>query len=73
LDRGEEVVVAFVVSGCNRSVVLDPVEETLDPVASFVAVCVMRDRAAIADWPRHADAAGVPSRRAKQIADYFVT
>ena len=27
--------------------------------------------AAIADWPRHADAAGVPARRAKQIAGYF--
>ena len=28
---------------------------------------------AIADWPRHADAAGVPSRRTKQIAGYFAT
>ncbi|MGP3699826.1 type II toxin-antitoxin system HipA family toxin [Rhodobacter sp. NSM] len=28
-------------------------------------------RAAIADWPRHADAAGVPARRARQIAGHF--
>lgn len=28
-------------------------------------------RAALADWPRHADAAGVPSRRVQQIARYF--
>lgn len=35
------------------------IEALVDPV-----------RAAIADWPKHADAAGVPSRRAAQIADY---
>ncbi|WPZ23604.1 type II toxin-antitoxin system HipA family toxin (plasmid) [Sulfitobacter faviae] len=30
-------------------------------------------RAAIAEWSRYADAAGVPSRRAKQIGEYFAT
>lgn len=30
-------------------------------------------RAAITEWPRYAEAAGVPSRRAKQIAEYFAT
>jgi serine/threonine-protein kinase HipA len=39
--------------------------------SAAIAALVDPVRAAIADWPRHADAAGVPARRAKQIAGYF--
>lgn len=43
----------------------------MKPVA--IAAIVDPVRAAIADWPQNADRAGVPSRRAKQIAGYFAT
>ena len=43
----------------------------MEPTA--IAALVDPVRAAIADWPRHADAAGVRSRHAKQIAGYFAT
>lgn len=36
-----------------------------------IAALVDPVRAAVADWPRHADAARVPSRRARQIAGHF--
>jgi len=36
LDRGEEVVVAFVVSGCDGAEVFELVEEALDEIAITV-------------------------------------
>lgn len=52
---------------------LEAVGRTLGMKPAAIAAIVDPVRAAIADWPRHADAAGVPSRRAKQIAGYFTT
>lgn len=52
---------------------LEAVGRTLGMKPVAIAALVDPVRAAIADWPRHADAAGVPSRRAKQIVSYFAT
>ena len=52
---------------------LEAIGRTLGMKPAAIAALVDPVRAAIADWPRHADAAGVPSRRAKQIAGYFAT
>ena len=50
---------------------LEAVGRTLGMKPAAIAALVDPVRAAIADWPRYANAAGVPSRRAKQIAGYF--
>lgn len=50
---------------------LEAVGRTLGMKPAAIATLVDPVRAAIADWPRHADAAGVPSRRARQIAGHF--
>jgi len=52
---------------------IEAVGRALGMKPAAIAALVDPVRAAIADWPRHADAAGVPSRRAHQIADYFAT
>lgn len=52
---------------------VESVGRALGMKPAAIAAIVDPVRAAIADWPRHADAAEVPSRRAKQIASYFVT
>ncbi|AXQ96117.1 type II toxin-antitoxin system HipA family toxin (plasmid) [Cereibacter azotoformans] len=50
---------------------VDEVGRALGMKPAAIAALVDPICAAVADWPRHADAAGVPSRRAKQIAGYF--
>lgn len=50
---------------------LEAVGRALGMKPAAIAAILDPLRAAIADWPRHADAAGVPARRAKQIAAYF--
>lgn len=50
---------------------VEAVGRALGMKPAAIAALVDPVRAAIADWPRHADAAGVPSRRAKQISGYF--
>lgn len=52
---------------------LEAVGRALGMKPEAIAALLDPVRAALADWPRHADAAGVPSRRAKQIAGYFAT
>lgn len=52
---------------------VEAVGQALGMKPAAIAALIDPVRAAIADWPRHADAAGVPSRRAKQIAGYFAT
>ena len=52
---------------------LEAVGRTLGMKPAAIAGLIDPVRAAIADWPRHADAAGVSSRRTKQIAGYFAT
>ena len=52
---------------------VEAVGQALGMKPATIAALIDPVRAAIADWPRHADAAGVPSRRAKQIAGYFAT
>jgi serine/threonine-protein kinase HipA len=52
---------------------VEAVGQALGMKPAVIAALIDPVRAAIADWPRHADAAGVPSRRAKQIAGYFAT
>mgnify|MGYP005984816651 CR=1 FL=1 len=52
---------------------VEAVGRTLGMKPAAITGLVDPVRAAVADWPRHADAAGVPSRRAKQIAGYFAT
>ena len=52
---------------------VEAVGRALGMKPAAIAALVEPVRAAIADWPRHADAAGVPIRRAKQIAGYFAT
>jgi serine/threonine-protein kinase HipA len=50
---------------------IEAVGRALGMKPAAIAALVDPVRAAIADWPRHADAAGVPARRARQIAGYF--
>ncbi|MGC9369417.1 MAG: type II toxin-antitoxin system HipA family toxin [Paracoccaceae bacterium] len=52
---------------------IEAVGRALGMKPAAIAALVDPVRAAIADWPRHADAAGVPPRRARQIAGYFAT
>lgn len=52
---------------------VEAVGQALGMKPAAIAALIDPVRAAIADWPRHADAAGVPSRRAKQISSYFAT
>ena len=52
---------------------IEAVGRALGMKPAAIAALVDPVRAAIADWPRHADAAGVPSRRARQIVGYFAT
>ncbi|MFG6581237.1 type II toxin-antitoxin system HipA family toxin [Sulfitobacter sp. 1A13191] len=52
---------------------VEAVGQALGMKPAVIAALIDPVRAAIADWPRHADAAGVPSRRTKQIAGYFAT
>lgn len=50
---------------------IEAVGRSLGMKPAAIAAIVDPVRAAISDWPQHADTAGVPSRRAKQIAGYF--
>lgn len=50
---------------------VEQVGRALGMKPAAIAALVDPVRAAIANWPRHADAVGIPARRAKQIASYF--
>lgn len=50
---------------------LEAVGRSLGMKPAAIAALIDPIRSAIADWPKHANAAGVPSRRALQIAEYF--
>ena len=52
---------------------LEVVGRALGMKPAVIASLIDPVRAAIAEWSRYADAAGVPTRRAKQIAEYFAT
>lgn len=52
---------------------LEVVGRALGMKPAAIASLIDPVRAAITEWSRYADAAGVPSRRAKQIAEYFAT